>query len=287
MLSFFRDSLAIDDSKFSFSWIFSPEIFQDTLLGFGDGTFRSINLFHARTGAFLTNYERDSIDSYIIPVKDMGCLHIQDDEIYILNTLVRKIFVFTLDKQFKRKIDLVMPDAHTKPTYEGIFTRVGDTFYISTVHDGPLAERFKNSKLVSVFDLEGNFSHSFGSYPENYTQGNLVLSTNEHKVIKGDRMFILNVAGLPVLKEYSLAGELQAIYPLSPPSFDTEIGFYQSDPFASPLTDQMNGLALDPADPRDILYASFSSFDTRERSSYGLSTYRWIILRIDLDAKTI
>ncbi|EIM74348.1 hypothetical protein A3SI_16360, partial [Nitritalea halalkaliphila LW7] len=53
------------------------------------------------------------------------------------------------------------------------------------------------------------------------------------------------------------------------------------------LSDQMNGLALDPADPRDILYASFSSFDTRERSSYGLSTYRWIILRIDLDAKTI
>ncbi|WP_193782431.1 hypothetical protein [Nitritalea halalkaliphila] len=101
------------------------------------------------------------------------------------------------------------------------------------------------------------------------------------------RMFILNVAGLPVLKEYSLAGELQAIHPLSPPSFDTEIGFYQSDPFASPLTDQMNGLALDPADPRDILYASFHSFDTRERSSYGLSTYRWIILRIDLDAKTI
>ncbi|WP_156810103.1 hypothetical protein [Nitritalea halalkaliphila] len=60
---------------------------------------------------------------------------------------------------------------------------------MSTVADhGGLKEQFKYSKLVSVFDLEGNFSHSFGSYPENYTQGNLVLSTNEHKVIKGDRM---------------------------------------------------------------------------------------------------
>ncbi|MGY6558068.1 MAG: hypothetical protein ACXIT9_02175, partial [Nitritalea sp.] len=100
-------------------------------------------------------------------------------------------------------------------------------------------------------------------------------------------LFTLNVAGLPILKEYNLAGELQAFYPLSPPSFDTEIGFYRSDPFSGPLTDQINGLALDPEDPRDILYASFHSFDTRERSSYGLSTYRWIIMRIDLDAKTI
>ena len=58
------DSVQIDDSGFSFSSVWNTKIYNDTLLGFGDGSFSSINIFHTKTGDFLMTF---SINPMTLP----------------------------------------------------------------------------------------------------------------------------------------------------------------------------------------------------------------------------
>ncbi|MCH7397628.1 hypothetical protein MM236_06490 [Belliella sp. DSM 107340] len=280
------DSVKIDDSGFSFGEVYNPRVYNDSILGFGDATFRSINLFHSKSGAFLSTYETDSIDSYQLPVKDMSFFYIDGDRVFILNDLVRNVFVFDLDKNFIEKIELKFSDFSQKPAFEGFFEIHNNSIFLSSVNDGTLSERFKYSKIVTEFDLKGNYINDFGNYPKPYTEGNLVLSTNESKIIKDEKIYILNVAGVPILKEYLLNGDLNGVYKLESEHHDPEIGYYINDPFSAPLTDQFNGLASDQNSSKKVFYASYHSFDTRDRD-YGLGTYRWMLMKIDLEKMTI
>lgn len=62
--------------------------------------------------------------------------------------------------------------------------------------------------------------------------------------------------------------------------------YYTEDPFLAPLTDQFNGLASDQNSSEKIFYATYHSFDSRDRE-YGLGTYRWMLMKIDLENMTI
>ncbi|MFN3802699.1 hypothetical protein [Belliella pelovolcani] len=280
------DSVQIDDSRFSFGEIYNPRVFNDSILGFGDGSFRSINLFHSKSGAFLSNFETDSIESFPLPEKDMTFFYIKGELIYILNDLIRSIFVFDLDKNFKKKIELNFKNLSQKPTFMGLFEIQENSIFLSSVYDGALSDRFKNSKIVTEFGLDGQFLNDFGSFPKPYTTGNLVLSSNENKIIKDGKIYILNVAGVPILKEYLLNGDLNGVYKLESEHHDPEIGYYTNDPFSASLTDQFNGLASDQNSSEKIFYATYSSFDTRDRE-YGLGTYKWMLMKIDLENMTI
>ncbi|EIM78724.1 hypothetical protein A3SI_01581 [Nitritalea halalkaliphila LW7] len=95
----YRDSLRIQDDGFSFISMRNPILVQDSILGFGDNTFRSINIFHSRNGSFLMTFERDSVDSFILPVKDMSLFDVERDTVYILNNLVSFYFRFFVRKR--------------------------------------------------------------------------------------------------------------------------------------------------------------------------------------------
>ncbi|MCH7397632.1 hypothetical protein MM236_06510 [Belliella sp. DSM 107340] len=281
------DSIKIDDSGFSFSNLKNSKIYNDTLLAFGDGSFSSINMFHSKTGEFLATYESDSIDSFIIPKKSYSNFCIVGDNIYILNHLLSKVYVFNLDKKFEEVVDLKFKNHMMKPRYNVFFEVFQKSIYVSTEYNSSTTnENFKFSPLVSVFDEKGRFRIDFGKYPKPYTEGNLVLSTNESKIIKDEKIYILNVAGVPILKEYLLNGDLNGVYKLESEHHDPEIGYYTDDPFSAPLTDQFNGLASDQNSSKKVFYASYHSFDTRDRD-YGLGTYRWMLMKIDLEKMTI
>ncbi|MCH7397626.1 hypothetical protein MM236_06480 [Belliella sp. DSM 107340] len=281
------DSVKIDDSGFSFSSVWNVKVYNDSMLALGDGSFSSINMFHSKTGEFLATFESDSIESFIIPKKSYSNFSINGNRIYLLNHLLSKVYVFALNKEFIEVVELKFKDNFYKPQFNVLFEFVDDRYYISTDFDGvSMHETFKHSPLVSVFNANGDFINDFGSYPKPYLEGNLVLSANENKIIKDGKIYILNVAGVPILKEYLLNGDLNGVYKLESEHHDPEIGYYTDDPFSAPLTDQFNGLASDQNSPKKVFYASYHSFDTRDRD-YGLGTYRWMLMKIDLENMTI
>ncbi|MCH7407952.1 hypothetical protein MM239_00975 [Belliella sp. DSM 111904] len=195
------DSVLIDDSKFSISYKKNTKVYNDSILGFGDGTFASINLFHTKKGDFLMNFEMDSIDSFIIPKKRYSDFAVDGERFYLLNHLLSKIYVFDLNKKYLRTIDLKFENELLKPYYDVLFEVKEDEIFIITEYSGgTLSDNFKKSHLVTVFDLEGNFILSFGNYPKPYTEGKLVLSGNENIILKDESVYILNVAGVPILK---------------------------------------------------------------------------------------
>ncbi len=281
------DSVVIQDENFQFGRIFSPKIFNDTILGFGDGTFTSINLFNAKTGAYITNFETDSIDSYVIPQKDYSHFTISGDSVFILNDLVNKLYVFTLKKDFINVIDLKFKNERFKSFFLGTFEKINNKFFLTPDFMGvSMNETFLNAPLISVFDFEGNHLYDFGRYPETYHEGKLVLSNYTSSIINGDKMYIINAAGKLVLEEYSLDGNLTQSYNLLSDHFDPTIGFYTDDPFEAPLTDQVNGLSTDQNADDKTFYITYTSFDTRDRE-FGLKTFRWMLMKVDLENKSI
>lgn len=282
----FLDSTLIDDSNFSLSIVYNPKIYNDTILGFGEGSFLGIHLFHAKTGAFLGSFESDSLDSFQIPKKNYANFSIDGDTLFMLNNILKKVFAFGLDKSYYGSHILDFGSRNQKPEFQTIFERHKGGFLLSSVYDGPLSERFKHSKIVSVFDENGKLKNEFGDYPKAYTEGNLVLSQNEIRILKNGSVFILNVAGQPILKEYDLEGGLKDVLPLQSRFFDTEIGYYHLDPFAAPLTDQFCGMATDQNSDKKIFYMVYHDFQTRDRE-HGLDTYRWMLMKVDFDKNIV
>ncbi len=281
------DSVVIQDENFQFGSIYHPKIFNDTILGFADGTFTGISLFNARTGAYITNFETDSIDSYVIPYQNYTQFSIDRDSVFIMNNMNSTVYEFDLKKNYINNIELDFNNIRSRPFFMGNFERKGNRFYVTPYFDGAgLNELFLNAPSVSVFDLEGNHLYDFGRYPEDYLEGKLVLSNYESKIIKGDKMYIINAAGKLVLKEYSLDGNLTQSYNLLSDHFDPTIGFYTDDPFEAPLTDQVNGLATDQNADDKTFYITYTSFDTRDRE-FGLKTFRWMLMKVDLENKSI
>ncbi|SIS80789.1 hypothetical protein [Belliella pelovolcani] len=281
------DSVQIDDSGFSFSSVWNTKIYNDTLLGFGDGSFSSINIFHTKTGDFLMTFESDSIESFIIPKKSYSNFAVNGDNFFLLNHLLSKVYVFTLNKEFIRTVDLKFEKELFKAQFDTFFEFYDNQFFVSTEYSGgTIKETFSYSPLLTIINSNGEFKYKVGNYPKPYTEGNLVLSANENKIIKDGKIYILNVAGVPILKEYLLNGDLDGVYKLESEHHDPEIGYYTNDPFSAPLTDQFNGLASDQNSSEKIFYATYSSFDTRDRE-YGLGTYKWMLMKIDLENMTI
>ncbi|MCH7397630.1 hypothetical protein MM236_06500 [Belliella sp. DSM 107340] len=281
------DSVQIDDSGFSFASVWNAKIYNDSILGFGDGSFSSINMFHSNTGDFLMTFESDSIESYIIPKRSYSNFAINGNNFFLLNHLLSKVYVFSLDKKYIKSIDLKFENELFKGQFDTFFENYNEQFFVSTEYSaGGLKETFKFSPLLTVIDKYGDYSYKIGSYPKPYLEGGLVLSANENKIIKDGKIYILNVAGVPILKEYLLNGDLNGVYKLESEHHDPEIGYYINDPFSAPLTDQFNGLASDQNSSKKVFYASYSSFDTRDRE-FGLGTYKWMLMKIDLENMTI
>jgi hypothetical protein len=282
----FLDSTLIDDSNFSLSVVYNPKIYNDTILGFGEGSFLGIHLFHAKSGLFLGSFESDSLDNFQIPQKNYANFSINGDTVFMLNNILKKVFAFGLDKTYYGSHILDFGSRNQKPEFQTLFERKDRLFLVSTVYDGPLSERFRHSKIVTVFDENGKLMSEFGNYPSAYTEGNLVLSQNEIKILKNGSVFILNVAGQPILKEYDLEGGLKDVLPLQSRFFDTEIGYYDLDPFAAPLTDQFCGMATDQNSDKKIFYMVYHDFQTRDREN-GIETYRWMLSKVDFERNVI
>lgn len=282
----FVDSVRLDDTNFSFAVVYNPKIYNDSILGLGEGSFLGIHLFNSQSGNFIASFESDSIDSYQLPKKNYANFSIRGDSIFLLNNLTRRVYAFGVDKSYRGYYDLDFGTTMHKPEFLTFFERSEGKFLLSSVYDGPLSERFLHSKIVSVFDSKSHILATFGTYPMSYTEGNLVLSQNEIKILKYGHVFILNVAGEPILKQYNIKGDLVGVFPLISEYFDPEIGYYDSDPFSAPLTDQFNGLASDLTSDKMVFYASYHSFDTQERD-YGLKSYKWMLMKIDLEQMTI
>ncbi|MCH7407953.1 hypothetical protein MM239_00980 [Belliella sp. DSM 111904] len=79
---------------------------------------------------------------------------------------------------------------------------------------------------------------------------------------------------------------MDGVYKLESDHFDPVIGYYTDSPFTAPFTDQFNGLVSDQHSSERVFYASYHSFDTRERET-GLDIYRWMLMKIDLDEMII
>ncbi|MBT0809904.1 hypothetical protein KIH41_01265 [Litoribacter ruber] len=282
----YLDSVKIDDESFSFMSAINPKVYNDTILGMGDGSFQGVHLFNAKTGEFIVSFESDSIETFQLPKKNYGNFSIQGDTVFILNSLNNTVYSFLFDKTFIDKTELMFLDVMQKSEYETLFEVNGSSVYTSSIYSGPLQDRFRYSKIVSVFNRSGVFQHDFGSYPKEYKEGNLVLSKDENKILTNDILIILNVAGVPKLKKYSLSGNLMSLDVLKSKNFDPQIGYFQGDPFSGPLTDQFNGLGSNVLMQDDIIYATFSSFDIRDRKE-GLETYQWVLMKIDLKERTI
>lgn len=280
------DSLLIDEDSLVLGITLNEKIYNDSLLVMGDGTFAGVHLISLNTGKRIQTFGNSPTLEYPLPEKSYANSFISGDTLYLLNHLTHQIFSFSLTGDYLFTIDLQLGQNLNVLDRDNVFELKNNKWYVSSKAEGPLSEVYEKSQLISVFNFDGEFLFSFGKYPEEYTQGQLVLSHNENFVFKDQIIYSVNVAGSPVLKKYDLAGNLISTFALSSEYFNSEIGYHNGDPFTAPLTDQINNLAINPTLEADILYLTYSTFDTRDFET-GLSTYRLMLMQVDLESKTI
>lgn len=280
------DSLLIHEDSLALGLTFNEKNFSDSLLVLGDGTFSRVHLFSSKSGQKITSFGNNSIKEYPLPEKSYSNSFISGDSLFLLNHLTQEVFCFSLHGQFLDKTSLNLANSLLVLDFENVFKKINDRWYVSSKAEGPLSDVFVKSKLISVFDLAGNLLFSFGEYPKEYSEGPLVLSHQEHFIFKRDKIFSINVAGRPLLKIYDLDGKLISETELSSKFYNSDLGYHSGDPFSAPLTDQINNVAIDPDSDSDIIYLTYSTFSSRDFEQ-GLSTYRLMLMEINLNQRTI
>lgn len=280
------DSVLLEDENIPFGFALNEKLYNDSILVLGDGSFSAITVFNTRSGALIGTFSSDSIITYPIPPRSYTNSFVSGDTLFLLNDLTKQIFAFSFDKKFLFDIKLTIPSDSFLFDYRGLFEKKGENWFISSKVDGPLSEVFKKSKLVSVFDSKGNYVRSFGEYPEAYSEGPLVLSKNNNELLKGNRVYLVNGAGVPILKEFDFSGNLIEETEIKSNFFKPEIGYYSDDPFEAPLTDQVTNLAADLNSAKNVIYLTYFTFVTRELED-RLTSYRLMLMKIDMDRKVI
>lgn len=280
------DSVLFKDENIQLGFVLNEKLYQDSLLVLGDGSFSSISVFNTRKGSLIGVFNTSTITDYPLTSGSYTHSFVEGDTLFLLNTLTKEIFAFDFDKNFLKKTTLNIPSDKFVLDYEGLFEKIDNQWIVSTKVDGTLSEIFQKSKLVSVFDLEGNYKRSFGEYPKSYTEGPLVLSKNNNALVKGDKIYLLNGAGVPILKEFDLQGKLLREIEIKSEFFNPTIGYYGEDPFDSPPTDQFTNLAADLNSEKDIFYVTYFRFLSREQEDI-LTSNRYMLMKIDLDRKVI
>jgi len=281
------DSIKIEEMGYSFNFLFNEKIYQDSLLVFGDGSFSSIHLFNTKTGKRLGLFNSDTVEDYPIPERSYTNSYISQDSIFLLNHFLNRIYAFNINGKFLSVQKLNIGRTNYVLDYETFFDRVGDKLFISTRFDGPISQAFTESTVLSVFSShDGAFLKTIGNFPSTYSKGALALSQSENVISKNGFIYVLNVAGVPILKKYNVDGELVDSVELQSETYDPVMSYFTNDPSESQLMDQFLSLATDKNKDDGIFYAAFTHYEDRNKISGG-STFSFRLMKIDLTKKTI
>jgi hypothetical protein len=282
----YLDSVLIEDENSQLGFVLNEKLYQDSILVLGDGSFSSISVFNTRKGSLIGVFNTSTITDYPLTAGNYSNAFVSGDTLFMLNGLTKEIFAFDFKKNFLEKIKLKIPSDKFVLDFVGLFQKLDNQWIVSTKVDGTLSEVFQKSKLVSVFDSEGNYKRSFGEYPKSYTDEPLVLTKNNNELVKGGKIYLLNGAGIPILKEFDLQGKLLREIEIKSEFFNPTIGYYREDPFEAPPTDQFTNIAADLNSDKDIFYVTYFRFLSREQRD-ALTSYRYMLMKFDLDRKVI
>lgn len=283
----FIDSVKIEEMGYSFNFLFNEKIYQDSLLVFGDGSFSSIHLFNTKTGKRMGLFNSESIEEYPMPERSYTNAYINGDSIFLLNHFLNRIYVFNIYGKFILEEQLKFSKPNYVLDYETFFDRIGDKLFISTRFDGPISQAFNESTVLSMFSYEdGVFLKSFGNFPSTYSKGALALSQSENVVFKNGFIYVLNVAGVPILKKYNVEGELVEFVELKSKTHEPAMSYFNDDPSESQLMDQFLSLATDKNKDDGIFYAAYTHYEDRNKMSGG-NTFSYRLMKIDLVKETI
>jgi hypothetical protein len=281
------DSVKIQEDGYAFNFVFNEKIYQDSLLLFGDGSFSAIHLFNTKSGKRIGLFNSETVEEYPIPERSYTNAYISQDSIFLLNHFLNKIFVFSIygDFLFEKKLNFSKPNYVLD--YETFFDRIEDKLFISTRFDGPISQAFNESTVLSMFSYrDGAFLKTFGNFPSTYSKGALALSQSENVISKNGYIYVLNVAGVPILKKYNIDGELLEFFELKSEIHEPVISYFNEDPSESKLMDQFLSLATDKSKDDNIFYAAYTHFNDRNKASGG-DTFSYVLMKIDLNSKTI
>lgn len=280
------DSVRIDEDGSAFNFVLNPKVYQDSLLVFGDGSFSAIHLYRTSTGEQIKRFSNITIEDYPLPTSGFSNSFVKGDSIYLLNVNLNKILIFNFQGKYLDQIKLNIGDNNFLLNYLPFFDQIEESLFISRRMDAPISENFREGMMLSKFSASGSYEKSFGTYPKKYSEGELALVKGENVVRKGNKLYVLNPVGIPILKEFSLDGELLNFYNFESEYFDPTIYFFENSPFDSPLLDQFLSLATDSNSDDKVFYTAYAHFNNRDPLS-GENSFRLMLMKIDLNSMII
>ncbi|MFC3417128.1 hypothetical protein [Algoriphagus hitonicola] len=283
---YFHDSIALDEKGSSFNFVFNPKIYQDSLLVFGDGSFSTIHLYNLKSGSKIQMYSYLDDINYPLPKTGFSNSFIKSDSLKLLNFMTNKIYIFSIGSDFLNDIKLQVPENSTRLNFQPFFEQINDYYYISQRMDLPIKKSFLEGKMISIYAKDGSYIKSFGNYPKYYSEGNLALVKGENVIYKNDKIYIINSVGIPILKEYSLDGDLLNFYELESEFFNPELNYFQNSPFDSSPMNQILTLATDRNKNDGIFYLSYVNF-SEENPEKPEDFFRLMIMKVDLKNRVI
>jgi hypothetical protein len=280
------DSVSIDEDGSAFNFVLNPKVYQDSLLVFGDGSFSAIHLYNTSTGDKIKLFSSTTIEDYPLPTSGFSNSFVKGDSIYLLNVTLNKILIFNFQGKYLDEIELNNGENNFVLNYLPFFDQIEKSFFISRRMDASMSENYREGMMLSKFSASGSYEKSFGTYPKKYSEGGLALVKGENVVRKGNKLYVVNPVGIPILKEYSLDGELLNFYEFESEYFDPTIYFFESSPFDSPLLDQFLSLSTDSNSDDKVFYLAYAHFNNRD-PLLGENSFRLMLIKIDLNSKTI
>lgn len=288
----FLDTIVLDESKNLIPRIHGAKISNDSILSYLDMNGTSLTLYSTK-GNFLCRFDNDYVKGTRLPDISIGAHTIQGDNLYLLYWHTNQIYHLKLSGEYVGKYQLNFPETGGMGAGNGEILFERDTakgkFILYSEYGAwkELREKYERSKIISVFDEEGQLAGSFGSFPEEYTEGKLVYSKQLNMVYEEGFVYVLHSLGEPKILQYNLQGELIEEFPFNPRFFDGEIRFHKGDPFSADPHDNFKNLAIRKKNGEREFIITYGYFEKNERSERGHQSYRTNLVKLNVDSKTM
>lgn len=221
------------------------------------------SVFDVNSGQLMREFSNKHVKDIVFPKISPNGISISDDSVFILYSWVNKIFILTKDGQYLKTIKLKFPNLSkltadkSKSFFE--FDPNKKIFILSTTYPslGNNREKFANSTIISIFDMDGGFIRTFGKYPDSYTKGGVL--GDFRAIYDGEFIYILFLNGYSKIRKYNLDGKLIYEYDNTNHKFNYKLNYFSGDfdPYNAPKNDRYQGFAIDRSNGKQIFYMDY------------------------------
>ncbi|SMG38795.1 hypothetical protein SAMN05661096_02572 [Marivirga sericea] len=283
----FTDTIEVVNQDISIAAI-NPKIYVDSLLFTMDGAYQNLFMYNLNSDSLII-WDNDFIKGTHLPAVSLHDYTLYKGYIYMFYKAVYEVYQFDLLGNFIKKISIQHSDEGSNAEGRELFEITDEGQFIMNQEYNAaksLQHLFQKTKQIGIFNQDGSALASFGSYPEVYKQGSMVLTKFYNYLVNEEVIYTLGSTGPPELIQYNLTGKTINSEKFHLEDFNEEIYYYENSPFDSKINDQITQIGKDVVRDDSLIYFSYQRYDN-ENPPEGYESLEYKLGVLDLANESV